>query len=295
MTIKTKSLNGNIGLEILGLDLSKPLSDIDREVLYKNWLEAGILLFRNAAATPEQQLQLSRCFGELEIHPIEDLRVEGYPELIQLTNKGNYTEPLFSYDGIPTVGRIPWHIDLIYTPSLNRGAVLRMVERPPQCGETGWIDGAAAYDELSDELKHRIEGLEARYEFVIDVRQMRFGLEGEVDRLSDDLRQFPEFRPVAHRLVLEHPETGRKSLCISPVQLINIVGMENAEGDALLQILVDHLLEPRFSYVHDWQEGDMVIWENWRCLHMAFGHAPDVSRLVHRTTIKGDQTFGRVI
>ena len=56
MTIKTKSLNGNIGLEILGLDLSKPLSDIDREALYKNWLEAGILLFRNAAATPEQQL-----------------------------------------------------------------------------------------------------------------------------------------------------------------------------------------------------------------------------------------------
>lgn len=295
MSIETKPLNGKIGLEILGLELDKPLSDADRETLYNAWLEAGVLLFRNTGATPEQQLELSRCFGELEIHPIEGLRVKGYPELIQLTNKGNYTEPLFSYDGEPTVGRIPWHIDLIYTPSLNRGALLRMVEKPAKRGETGWIDGAAAYEELSDELKARIEGLEARYEFVIDVRDMRFGLEGEVERLSDDVRQFPEFQPVAHRLVLEHPETGRKSLCISPVQLINIVGMENAEGDALLQTLVDHLLQPRFSYIHNWEVGDMIIWENWRCLHMAFGHAPDASRLVHRTTIKGDRTFGRLI
>jgi taurine dioxygenase len=71
--------------------------------------------------------------------------------------------------------------------------------------------------------------------------------------------------------------------------------MEEAEGDALLEELVAHTLCGRFSWVHDWEPGDMVLWDNWRTLHTAFGTPPDCEREVQRTTIPGGWTPGRLL
>ena len=67
-----------VGAEIVGL---APGSESDPEIkaaLYQAWLEHGILLFKNVDTT-EQHLALSRCFGELEIHPFPESRSEENP------------------------------------------------------------------------------------------------------------------------------------------------------------------------------------------------------------------------
>lgn len=295
MKMQWKSLEGGVGAEVWGLDLDAPIDEETAEALKALWLDVGIVLFRGIGTSTERQLRLSRVFGELEVHPVESIRLAGNDEVINLSNKGDREQMLYYFDGEPIVGRIPWHTDLVYTPTPNRGAVLRMVEKPSVGGETGWIDTAAAYDALPEATKKKIEGLEGRFDFVVDLTKMRFGKPKNVELGSFGTIEYPEFPDVAHPLVWIHPESGRKSLSLSTVHLIDMVGMDRAEGDPILHELVEHTLDGRFTYLHDWEVDDMVLWDNWRTMHTARGTPPDHDRVVHRTTIGSDRQIGRLL
>ena len=62
----------------------------------------------------------------------------------------------------------------------------------------------------------------------------------------------------------------------------------------LIRRLIAHAMQPRFQYVHEWENNDMVLWDNRRTMHAAFGHPASQIRIVHRTTIKGTVAMGRV-
>jgi taurine dioxygenase len=295
MRFESRRLEGGIGTEIVGLDLSVPIDAETRAGLNSAWLDAGILLFRGIGTSTERQLELSRCFGDLEVHPIESIRLEGNDEIINLSNKGDRQQMLHYFDGQPITGRIPWHTDMIYTTTPNRGALLRMVEKPEQGGETGWIDLAAAYDALDAEMKTQIDGREARFDFVADICEMRFGKPENLEHGDMGNVDYPEFPDVAQPLVWVHPESARKSLCVSPVQLIDMVGMERSKGDPILEALVEHAVNGSFSYIHEWEVGDMVLWDNWRTMHTALGTPPGQDRVVHRTTLRGHHATGRLL
>lgn len=295
MSFEVIPLDAEVGVEVVGLDLHHGVSDSTRQDLYDTWLDAGIVLFRGLGSTPERHLELSRCFGDLEVHPVEAIRLEGHPEIISLNNRGAQEMALHYFDDEPIEGRIPWHTDLIYTPALCRGALLRMVQKPTKGGETGWIDTAAAYDALPDATKQRIQGREARFDFIADICEMRFGRPPKLRHGDMGTTEYPEFAPVAHPLVITHAESGRKALNVSPVQLVCMVDMAAEEGDALLEELVAHATCGRFSYVHDWEVDDMVLWDNWRTLHTAFGVPPECEREVQRTTIAGELPTGRIL
>ncbi len=295
MTIDAKPLSGGVGAEITGLDLSRPIDDATADALNEAWLESAILVFRGMGTSMEAHLRLSRAFGELEVHPIPSIRLKDHDEIIELANKGGTEQMVYRFDGEQIAGRIPWHTDMIYTPTPNRGALLRMVEAPASGGQTGWIDTALAYDALPDEMKARIEGLEGRFNFVKDLREMRFGKIWDIELETFGNIEFPEFPDVAHPLVWTHPLSGRKSLSVSTVQLLDMVGMSHAEGDPILEELVNHTIDGRFTYVHDWTVGDMVLWDNWRTMHTALGISPSDTRVVHRTTMPGGHQMGRLL
>ncbi|MCA9501563.1 MAG: TauD/TfdA family dioxygenase [Spirochaetaceae bacterium] len=290
-----KPLSGGVGAEVIGLDLDRPIDAATARALNEVWLDAGIVLFRGLGTSNERHVRLSRCFGELEVHPVPAIRLEGHPEIIRLANKGRTEQMTYRFEGREVVGRIPWHTDLIYTPATNRGAILRMVEKPAAGGETGWVDTALAYEALPDSTKARIEGVEGRFGFVVDLREMRFGRPADLELVDRGNVDYPTFPEVAQPLVWTHPISGRKSLALSTVHLIDVVGMGREEGDALLTELVDHTLDGRFTYVHDWEEGDMILWDNWRTMHMAFGSPPGQQRVVHRTTMAGEHRTGRLL
>ena len=295
MDFDVKPLDAEVGAEIVGLDLDREVDEATRKALYDVWLDAGILLFRGLGTTPERHLALSRCFGELEIHPVETIRVPGHPEVISLSSRGDQEAPVHYFDDVPIAGRIPWHSDMIYTPTPCRAGLLRMILKPSAGGETGWIDTAAAYDALPEATRRRIEGLEARFDFVEDICDMRFGRPEPLRHGREGTTVFPTFPTVIHPLVWTHPESGRKALNVSPVQLTGMFGMDDDEGDALLHELVEHTTCGRFSYVHDWDVHDMVLWDNWRTLHTALGTPPECEREVQRTTIAGGWTTGRLL
>lgn len=286
--------DSDFGREIIGLDMTGGIAPDTAAALRQAWLDHGVLVFRGIGTSPEVQLELSRCFGELEPHPIAKFRLEGYPDLILLTNEGGPVGPVYDFDGVATTQRIPWHTDLAFMPTPNAGALLRMVRKVETGGQTGWLDTAAAYDALDAATKDEIADLEAVYLFRTGLEEMRFNQQGGT-RISPRKDSYPDFPPVANPLVWAHPETGRKVLNISTLNIDHIVGQRNARGDALIRRLIEHTLQPRFQYIHEWENNDMVLWDNRRTMHCAFGHPVDQIRIVHRTTIKGDAVMGRIV
>jgi taurine dioxygenase len=293
MSFEVKPLDVSLGAEIIGLDLDAAIAEPTRQALYDVWVDAGILLFRQLGTSTARHLALSRCFGTLEVHPAEALRLAGHPEIISLRNTAD-TEPIVHYfDGEPIADRSAWHTDTIFTPAPCRGGLLRMVHKSAEGGQTGWIDTAAAYDALSEDVKRRIEDLEARFDFIVDLCDMRFGKPDNLRHGDMGSVEFPEIPPVIHKIVWTHPESGRKSLNLSPLHLREVVGMHRDEGDPILEELVRHATEERFTLVHDWEVGDMVLWDNWRTMHRALGIPPHCEREVQRTTIDSERVIGR--
>ncbi|SFR88562.1 TauD/TfdA dioxygenase family protein [Sphingomonas jatrophae] len=293
MSLRTRALP-TIGQEVLDLDLDTGLDEATEQALRDLWREAGLVLFRGVGTEPERLRRLSRVFGELEPHPIPDFRLPGHPDMILLTNRGGLRGPVYAFDGVPTYGRIPWHTDLAFSTTPNAGALLNMVEKAAVGGRTAWLDTQAACAAMDPALRERLDGVEALFEFCADLGGMRFDNPGGV-RVGETKASFPDFAPIARPILFRHPETGAPILNVCPLNIRSIVGLAQAEGDALIEALIAAVTDPRFVYEHDWAEGDVMLWDNYRMMHRAEGHPVDVPRVVHRTTLRGTATVGRTV
>lgn len=296
----------NVGVEVSGFDIREPIDAALARELVALWDEHGILVFRGQEVTPENQIAFSRLFGELEIHPIAETRSAEYPELFTLVNEPEKEKFMTAtYKGRQLVGKLDWHMDLHYTGKPNRGALLHGVVCAEEDGMTGFGDLGKAYDALDADTKALLDNIEVTYAFSMQRKHMRYvdvdGYEPGAysPRKPSDIN-YPNFPEVAYPAVVTHPVTGRKVLEICEQFLERIVaphnaGLSNDEAIELLERLVEHTRNPAFHYFHQWEPGDMVLWDNWRAMHCATGTQPGVARVIHRTTIMGDETLGRVI
>jgi len=298
MTIAARQLEA-FGAEITGVD-PLAISEAERGELYRLWLEHGLLVIRGVEPEPRAQLALARCFGPLQQHPVAGIRVDGEPELIFLGNDGDDDYlPIHRVDGELRRGFLYWHSDLTYVPDINKGAMLGMRDIPASGGDTEFADAAKAWDDLPDATKARIETLEAVH--VGRTTPARaWGMAGMDVELASAPRSsvnndVPSLPPVIHPLVITHDETGRKSLLLSPLSFVRILGLPDAEGEALYAELADHALQPQYRYLHRWQPGDMVLWDNRRTMHCAMGYPPGETRMAIRATLAERQTTGRVL
>jgi taurine dioxygenase len=296
----------NVGMEVSGFDITQPIDETLKSDLVTLWNEHAILLFRGQQVNPHNQIAFSRIFGPLEQHPLKATTSAEHPELFMLVNEPEKEKFMTAtYDGQAVVNRLDWHMDLHYTGKPNRGALLRAVVCAQEDGTTGFGDLAEAYDALDAESKVLLEKIEVAYAFSMQRRHMRYvNLDGYEPgpyspRKPSDLH-YPNFPDVAYPAVVTHPVTGRKVLEIAEQFLDRIVaphrvGLCNDEAVELLERLVAHTRKPEFHYFHQWQPGDMVLWDNWRAMHCATGTRPGVERVIHRTTIAGDAILGRVL
>jgi len=100
-----------------------------------------------------------------------------------------------------------------------------------------------------------------------------------------------ELEPYKRGFTHEHPlvwnrKSGRKSLLIG-YTADYVIGQGKAEGRALLVRLLEWAAQPAFTYRHQWQEGDLVVWDNTGALHRVIPYAPDSGRTMHRTSVAG--------
>ena len=305
MSLTVTSLD-NVGVEVHGFEIIQPYTPELESELRGLWYEHGLLLFRNQPINPANQIAFSRVFGELEMHPIKATTSSEHPELFELVNGDEKDEIVSaSYHGEKIVGRLDWHVDLQYTGRPNHGAVLTAVEVAAEDGLTGFGDLQKAYSSLDETTRGLLEKIEVVYTFLMQRKYWRFvDLEGyEPNPLGPKKPtdvNFPDFPEVAYPAALAHPVTGRKVMTVVEQFLDRVLdphgaGLSYDESFDLLHALVAHTRNPDFHYFHQWREGDMVLWDNWRFMHCATGTRPGVRRVINRTTIEGDAALGRVL
>ena len=275
MPLKVRRLSYALGAEVLDVDTGKPMSESTFGEIHRAFLDNGILLCRDQKVTREQHIDFSRRFGELDRHDsLPRDRHPQYPELLMVTN-----EP--KPDGKPGDGKYTghlWHSDMSFTPVPSLGSLLRAIKIPPVGGDTMFANMTAAYDALSDRMKTLIadlDGIHVGKRKIVDLTKER---EEESKRLNP---------PIAQPIVRVHPETGRRALYIGE-KVECFVGMTREESKPIIDFLVKHATQPRFTYRHSWRQNDIVIWDNRCTMHAALGDYEDSeARHMERTTVMG--------
>jgi len=290
------------GARVVGLTLAMTQDPAVRERLVALFRDKGVIAFADIEPSDAMQVAVSTVFGPLKEHPVKNLSrvdADAMPGVVMIHSPGG-TGGLVDIAGQQLSHWLPWHFDHAYNDELNYAGVLRATEIVPVGGLTGFCDGIALYNAFPKDLLARIEGRTIIYTLNTQYENMRFGLPDNFMVLrpkptppgfTEEAARMPR---ALHPAVWTRP-SGEKVLHVSPWMAEGILGMENAEGDALLGEVIDTInaLSGAASYHHKWQPTDMLIWDNTRVLHSVSGHDPALDRTMQRTTIKGDYGLGR--
>jgi taurine dioxygenase len=272
-----------LGAEVLGLDLSLPISGEDFARLHRAHLMHHVLVFREQHITPAQQVEFSRRFGPLQIHVLRQFQLAGEPEVLIVSNIRENGQPI----GLGDAGHF-WHSDLSYKETPSLGSMLHAQELPAEGGDTLFANQHTAWEQLPGYLRRAVEHAKAEHSYLARYADLQ---KKNPWRPNLTQAQIDEVKPVVHPVVRTHPESGRRALFVSEHFTTRIVGLPEDESRALLDELFDHSTRPEHIYRHKWQPQDMVFWDNRSLLHLAAGCPDDQRRKLYRTTIEGDVPF----
>jgi len=290
-----RKLGKHLGAEILGVDLSRPLDDGTFARISDAFFEHQVVVFRNQKLTPSQQIAFTRRFGELEHHVRKEHRLDGYPEILVVSN---VVDERGAAIGVQDAGRF-WHSDLSYKQVPSLLSALYALEVPVRdglvLGATSFASATAAYEALPEGRQRRLQGLRNVHSYrYYRARNLQAQKEEQargarvVEEHSPNEEQLRSVPDVEVPIVRTHPRTGRKGLFINEAHTSRVLGLPEEEGMALLAQLCAHIVQPEFRYEHDWRAGDLLMWDNVSVQHKAnFDYDLPLRRLMHRTTVRG--------
>ena len=273
LPFEVNRLSPTIGGELLGVDLREDLTSEIKELIYEALLVYKVIFFRDQDLTTDQHIHFSKNFGDLEVHPFAPFK-DGYPEVLKITH--NEKSP----------GRENlWHSDVTWRKEPSLGSVLRMLEKPENGGDTLFSDMYAAYDDLSDEVKQRLEGAVAVHDFV--GFRKRLIKEGKSPKEIEAFNK--KFPMPEHPVFRTHPDTGKKVIYVNRAFTQYIKGWEENESKEMLDFLYSRASTPEYQCRFAWENNSIAFWDNRACQHYANSDYWPQIRRVERVTIVGDR------
>jgi taurine dioxygenase len=267
-----------LGADVRGLDLSGKIDDKVFRDIYRAWNDHLVLRFRGQRLDDNALVTFSRRFGELDMAPTPapgERMVVTLPEVAVISNI------VVGGKAVGSLGNseLVWHQDMSYNELPPKASLLYGIETPSAGGETFFYNLYNAYATLPQALKSRIQDLSCKHDATRNSSgQLRKGFEERYSNVE---------RPGAiHPLVVRHPETGRSSLYLGRRPNAWIVGLSDADSDALLDELWAHVQQGPHLWTQEWRQGDLVIWDNRCTLHRRNQLDPSLRRLMHRTQVR---------
>lgn len=240
--------------------------------------DRNVLVFPEIGLSDEEQLAFTDMLGER-------VNFTSYSPTGDLTTKDVYTvtlDPEIQPEPEYVLGTFFWHMDGMTSDiPPPKASILSARMLAPKGGQTEFANTRAAYEGLPDEEKADIADLRVIHSVTASVREIV-----PADAL-DEMRQ---------NMKKEHPlvwtrQNGRKCLLVGSTP-DTVVGLSQAEARALLARLLEWTAQPIYTYRHEWQEGNLVIWDNTSTLHRAIPYEEDSGRRMHRTSLAGVEATG---
>ncbi len=273
-----RSLGEGFGLEASGIDLSRQLTNAQFREIEDAFFAGQALVFRGQRLTARQFLDFARRFGPPEPHVIDQFHHPEHADILILSNRRKDGQPI----GLQDAGTY-FHTDYSYLEVPARATLLYSLEVPKVGGDTLFANQYAAYDDLPEATKARIDGLVGRH---------HYGNRDELDNKSRTVaslltdEQEKKLKWVRHLVARPHPVTGRKALYSVSGSSFGIEGMEEGAAVALLDELKRHSTREKYHYRLKYGVGDLVIWDNASLLHSATLTDIDDPRTLWRVTVK---------
>ena len=272
--LQIKKVAGALGAEILGVDLTTPLSPELAGAIRAALLEHLVVFFRGQRLAVAQFLAFGRSFGK----PIEYPLIKGLPEFPDVIEVSKLENETVNFGGV-------WHTDTAYLEQPPMGSMLLAREVPPVGGDTLFANQYLAYETLSPGLRRMLEGLVA-----VNSSTKADASRTREDRVRRDGREDAKEQYLAeHPVVRTHPETGRKALYVNVAHTVRFKGLTDEESAPLLNYIFQHQTRPEFTCRFSWQVGSLAFWDNRCTLHNAVNDYHGHRRVMHRITLAGDK------
>jgi alpha-ketoglutarate-dependent 2,4-dichlorophenoxyacetate dioxygenase len=272
-------LHAEFGARASGVDLSQPLTDSIFEAIDFAINQYSILLFENQNMNDSAHLDFTRRFGQLEE---EHVTYYSKGEVIYLGRVGNIDD-----DGNKvtlrqiksSTGNEMWHSDSSFREIPAMYSILSAYEVPDEAGETEFASARAAYQRLDASTRELIDSKTGIHDYIFSRTKV-----GE-DAVTPSQRTY--MHPVRQRLVRQNPVTGEKNVFVGS-HVKEIEGMPDDEAKPLIESLIEEVTRPESRYRHQWQVGDLMIWDNRCVLHRGCGYdAEKYRRRMHQTRVRG--------
>ena len=275
--MKVDLLSGACGAEITGIDL-RDTSDGNIKIIKGLLFEHKVIFFRNQDITHQEQIDLSKCFGPIEIHPYVK-GIEDHPEILRIIKEpqeqNNWGEG--------------WHSDVSFYPEPTMATILKSIEIPPVGGDTMFANTELAYDTLDKNLKKEIEGKTAIHS------------SSGPENFLDNYNSMSSNKKMAvytneHPIIRTNPDSNRKTLFVNRVFTKQIVGMKKEDSDTLLKKIFDHQERLDFTCRFKWTPNAVAIWDNRSVLHYGIADFfPNRNlgyiRVLDRIAVRGEKPF----
>jgi len=265
------------GVETSDVDLSKPLTDATFKELERAFYAHHVLALRGQRITAAQFVDFARRLGPPQPHVIDQFHHPEDANILILSNVKKDGQPT----GLQDAGSY-FHTDYSYLQVPARATTLYSRVVPKVGGDTLFANQQAAYDDLPDAMKRRIEPLLAIH---------HYGNRNDVDETSRTVasvlsaEQKAKMPVITHRIARPHPVTGRKALYAVSGSSFGIVGMPEDEARDLLDELAAHATQPKYQLSFGYGVGDIVVWDNAALLHSATLIDPADARTLWRITV----------
>lgn len=253
-------LEGNFGVEILGIDLSAGVSTEQLHVITQTLYENQIIVLREQNLTKDQYLAFGRQWGTPIPHVLDHIRMQDYPEMMTVGN----TEKRDREDKIRN-GAALWHTDQSYEQEPASTTMLYSIKQPATGGETQFCNMTMAWQEINEERKAPLKNLQVKHKYGYGARRPD---ELTVNPLINE-DQDAKVPPVLHPLVMNHPIVDREMFYALGHGAYGIEGMPQDDAERLIASLKDHVLQECFIYRHAYEAGDVVIWDTLQTMHCA--------------------------
>ena len=272
--LRSEAIKPKIGSRILNTKDELLSGELSAEI---NALleERGVLVFKRLGLSEEEQITFTHQLGG----NATEIGVDGGAIFSISLDKGEHHRSVIEY----LKGSLFWHIDGTMNPVPVRASILTSKVLPTWGGNTEFANCYAAYDDLSQETKNKIDDL--RVVHALWVSQLYHTPEPTIEQLDDWMSKGSQELPLVW-----HHETGRKSLVLGNTAR-NVVGKDLEESARILHGLRQFATSEPYHYAHEWEVGDTVMWDNTGTLHRAMPYDPDCGRLLKRTILLGHEPF----
>lgn len=277
--LTVRKVAGRIGAQVSGVQLSGELDDGTVARIREAALAHKVVFFRGQ-------------------HHLDERTQAAFASRLGPLTTAHPTVPAFGdYDSVLDLdsersggGRANnWHTDVTFVQRPPSFSVLRSVKIPEYGGDTVWANTVTAYENLAPEIRDLADRLWAVHSNEFDYGKVGLASDGTVDEAKAAYAAVfaSTVYETIHPVVRVHPETGERALLLGGFAR-QILGYPSTESATLLRLLQDQVTKLENTVRWQWEEGDVVIWDNRATQHYALADYGDLPRIVRRITVIGE-------